>query len=552
MHDFFIPVIKSALRSTGIETNKQIIIEQPAEKKFGDFSTNIALLTAKECRRNPRELAQQIIEHLVFPPDTIAKIEVAGPGFINFHLTSFFIMRSLQQVLHEGDAYGKGSVGTGKRAIVEYVSANPTGPLTIGRGRGGVLGDCIANLIATQGYAVTREYYFNDAGRQMQILGESVQLRYQERCGKEIAFPDTHYQGDYIRDIAEQIYNEHGKALTESDDVLLFKNSAEAIIFNSIKKTLERLSIRHDSFFNEHTLYTQDEAGITANQRVIDALKENGYIAEYDGATWFLTTKLGQEKDKVLVKSSGEPSYRLPDIGYHISKFERDYAMMVNVFGADHIDEYPDVIEALKILGYDTDRIRIAINQFVTTTVDGQTLKMSTRKGNADLLDDLIDDVGADATRLFFIMRSKDSHLNFDVELAKKQSKENPVFYLQYAHARICSLLRMALQETGFDPASSEDYNLLELLTSPSELQLGFALLDYPDMLKTSVRLLEPQKMVEYLHSVAELFHRFYQECPIIKAEPDICKARLFLSLATRQVLRNGFRILGVSAPESM
>ena len=552
MHDFFIPVIKSALRSTGIETNKQIIIEQPAEKKFGDFSTNIALLTAKECRRNPRELAQQIIEHLVFPPDTIAKIEVAGPGFINLHLTSFFIMRSLQQVLHEGDAYGKGSVGTGKRAIVEYVSANPTGPLTIGRGRGGVLGDCIANLIATQGYEVTREYYFNDAGRQMQILGESVRFRYLERCGKEKEFPETHYKGEYIKDIAENIYSEHGAALAEDSTVLTFKESAETIIFSSIKKTLERLGIRHDSFFNEHTLYTPDEAGITANQRVIEALRENGFIAEYDGATWFLTTKLGQEKDKVLVKSTGEPSYRLPDIGYHISKFERDFAMMVNVFGADHIDEYPDVIEALKILGYDTERIKIAINQFVTTTVDGQTLKMSTRKGNADLLDDLIDDVGADATRLFFIMRSKDSHLNFDVELAKKQSKENPVFYLQYAHARICSLLRMALQETGFDPESNTEYHLLQLLTSPAELQLGFALLDYPDRIKASVRLLEPQKMVEYLHSVAELFHRFYQECPIIKAEADICKARLFLALATRQVLRNGFRILGVSAPESM
>ena len=255
----------------------------------------------------------------------------------------------------------------------------------------------------------------------------------------------------------------------------------------------------------------------------------------------------------MLIKSSGEPSYRLPDIAYHITKFERGYDIIVNVFGADHIDEYPDVLEALKILGYDTDRIKIAINQFVTTTVDGQTLKMSTRKGNADLLDDLIDDVGADATRLFFIMRGKDSHLNFDIELAKKQSKENPVFYLQYAHARICSLLRMAQQETGFNPSdSAADYQLLRLLNSPEEVQLGFALLDYPDMIKTSLRMLEPQKMVEYLHSLAELFHRFYQECPILKAEPDICKARLFLSLATRQVLRNGFRILGVSAPESM
>ncbi|MEI8186694.1 MAG: arginine--tRNA ligase [Chlorobiaceae bacterium] len=551
MHEFFRPVIRRALRSTDIDTDKHIIIEQPSDRKFGDFSTNIALLTAKECKRNPRELAQQIIEHLAFPPDTIAKIEVAGPGFINFYLTSLFIMRSVQQVLRDADTYGKGADGQGKRAIVEYVSANPTGPLTIGRGRGGVLGDCIANLIETQGYEVTREYYFNDAGRQMQILGESVRLRYQERCGREIEFPETHYKGGYISDIAEHICNEHGATLADAE-VLTFKNIAETILFSSIKKTLERLSIRHDSFFNEHTLYTPDQAGITANQRVIDALRENGFIAEYDGATWFLTTKLGQEKDKVLLKSSGEPSYRLPDIGYHISKYERGFDMIVNVFGADHIDEYPDVIEALKILGYDTDRIKIAINQFVTTTVDGETLKMSTRKGNADLLDDLIDDVGPDATRLFFIMRSKDSHLNFDIELAKKQSKENPVFYLQYAHARICSLLRMALQETGFDPESSTEYNLLELLTSPAERQLGSALLDYPDMIKTSVRLLEPQKMVEYMHSVAELFHRFYQECPIIKAEPDICKARLFLSVATRQVLRNGFRVLGISAPESM
>jgi arginyl-tRNA synthetase len=552
MREFFRPVIHNALCSAGITTDKQINIEQPADKKFGDFSTNIALLAAKECRRNPRELAQTVIQHLIFPPDTIARIEVAGAGFINFYLAPLFIMRSVEKVLLDGDEFGKGSIGQGQTAIVEYVSANPTGPLTIGRGRGGVLGDCIANLFETQGYDVTREYYFNDAGRQMQILGESVRLRYLELCGKAIEFPSTHYQGGYIGEIAESIYSKQGRSLSESSDVQFFKKEAEEIIFASIRKTLERLSIRHDSFFNEHTLYTPDEKGITANRRVIAALREKRFITEFDGATWFQTTKLGQEKDKVLIKSTGEPSYRLPDIAYHITKFERSFDMIVNVFGADHIDEYPDVLEALKILGYDTSRIKVAINQFVTTTVDGQTLKMSTRKGNADLLDDLIDDVGADATRLFFIMRSKDSHLNFDVELAKKQSKDNPVFYLQYAHARICSLLRMAQQEIGFDPDSSSDHHLLQLLSSPTELQLGFALLDYPDMIKTSLRLLEPQKMVEYLHSLAELFHRFYQECPILKAEPDIARARLFLSLATRQVLRNGFRILGVSAPESM
>ncbi len=552
MHEFFRPVIQNALRSAGITTDKPINIEQPADKKFGDFSTNIALLAAKECRRNPRELAQNIIPHLTFPPDTIAKVEVAGAGFINFYLAPLFIMQSVEQVLVEGNEYGKGKIGKGEKAVVEYVSANPTGPLTIGRGRGGVLGDCIANLFEAQGYEVTREYYFNDAGRQMQILGESVRLRYLEHCGKTIEFPATHYQGEYIGEIAKEMYQDHGTTLADSNELQVFKKRAEEIIFTSIRKTLDRLSIRHDSFFNEHTLYLPDEKGITPNQRVIDALRKNGFITEYDGATWFQTTSLGQEKDKVLVKSSGEPSYRLPDIAYHITKFERGFSIIVNVFGADHIDEYPDVIEALKILGYDTQRIKIAINQFVTTTVDGQTLKMSTRKGNADLLDDLIDDVGADATRLFFIMRGKDSHLNFDVELAKKQSKDNPVFYLQYAHARICSLLRMALQEIGFDPSSSADLHLLQLLDSPAELQLGFALLDYPTMLKTSLRMLEPQKMVEYLHSLAEHFHRFYQECPILKAEPDIAKARLLLSLATRQVLRNGFRILGVSAPESM
>ncbi|MEI7933440.1 MAG: arginine--tRNA ligase [Chlorobiaceae bacterium] len=553
MLEFFLPVIQRALRSAGVTADKPIHLEQPSDRKFGDFSTNIAMLSAKECQRNPRELAQEIIPYLAFPPDTVARIEVAGAGFINFYLTPRFIMRSVEQVLLKGDEFGKGNIGQGKKAIVEYVSANPTGPLTIGRGRGGVLGDCIASLFETQGYEVTREYYFNDAGRQMQILGESVRLRYLECCGRETEFPATHYQGEYIREIAEKLYSDHGTTLENNTDLIVFKKSAEEIIFASIRTTLDRLSIRHDSFFNEHTLYTPDHQGIAANQRVIDELRKKEFITEYDGAIWFLTTKLGQEKDKVLIKSSGEPSYRLPDIAYHITKYERGYDMIVNVFGADHIDEYPDVLEALKILGYDTERIKIAINQFVTTTVDGQTLKMSTRKGNADLLDDLIDDVGADATRLFFIMRGKDSHLNFDIELAKKQSKENPVFYLQYAHARICSLLRMARQETGFNPSdNAAEYQLLRLLSSPSEVQLGFALLDYPDMIKTSLRLLEPQKMVEYLHSLAELFHRFYQECPILKAEADICKARLYLSLATRQVLRNGFRILGVSAPESM
>jgi arginyl-tRNA synthetase len=551
MRAFFLPYIQDALRNAGIETDKEIQIEKPTDRKFGDFSTNIAFLLAKEARKNPRELAGQFIELLTFPEGTVTKTEVAGPGFINFHLDPTFVMRSAGAVLEEGETFGCNESAKGQKAIVEYVSANPTGPLTVGRGRGGVLGDCIANLLETQGYAVTREYYFNDAGRQMQILAESVRYRYLEKCGQELEFPTTHYQGDYISDIAETLFIEHGDDLVSRDYLALFKETAEGIIFSSIRRTLERLSITHDAFFNEHTLYIAHDDGISRNEQVIEALDAKEFIGHHDGATWFMTTRLGQEKDKVLIKSSGDPSYRLPDIAYHITKFERGFDLMVNVFGADHIDEYPDVQEALKILGYDTSKIRVAINQFVTTTIGGQTVKMSTRKGNADLLDDLIDDVGADATRLFFIMRSKDSHLNFDVELAKKQSKDNPVFYLQYAHARICSLVRMAEKEVGFVDSTAAG-SALTLLSGEAEIELASSLLDFPDVIQSCLRFLEPQKMVEYLHTVAEGYHKFYQECPILKAEPEIRTARLELSLAVRQVLRNGFRILGISAPESM
>ncbi len=551
MRAFFLPFIQDALQKAGIETDKEIQIDKPTDKKFGDFSTNIAFLLAKEARKNPRELAGQLIGLLSFPDGTVTKTEVAGPGFINFHLDPAFIMRSASAVLDQGAAFGCNESGKGQKAIVEYVSANPTGPLTVGRGRGGVLGDCIANLLETQGYEVTREYYFNDAGRQMQILAESVRYRYLEKCGQTVEFPETHYQGDYIGDIAETLFIEHGDELVSRDDLTLFKETAEGIIFSSIRRTLERIGIKHDSFFNEHILYQKQANRPSANNAVILSLDTENFIGNYDGAIWFMTTKLGQEKDKVLIKSSGDPSYRLPDIAYHVTKFERGFDLMVNVFGADHIDEYPDVLEALKILGYDASKVKIAINQFVTTTVGGQTVKMSTRKGNADLLDDLIDDVGADATRLFFIMRSKDSHLNFDVELAKKQSKDNPVFYLQYAHARICSLVRMASKEVGFDESSVIGEGL-PLLASEAEIDLASALLDFPDVIASCLRQLEPQKMVEYLHTVAERYHKFYQECPILKAEPEIRDARLVLSLCVRQVLQNGFRILGISAPESM
>ncbi len=377
MREYLTEHIKQALHKASIPASRAIKIEKPSDSRFGDFSTNIALVLAGECGMNPRQLAQKITENLSFSETTVSKTEIAGPGFINFYLEPAFIMKQVEQIITSSDRFGRGAAGEGKNAIVEYVSANPTGPLTIGRGRGGVLGDCIANILEAHGYTVTREYYFNDAGRQMSILSESVRLRYIELCGIAVEFPETHYQGDYIREIAAAILEKHGEKLVESDSTELFKQTAETHIFTHIKNTLHRLDITHDSYFNEHRLYQEDESGISPNQQVIDALRQKGFIDHYDGATWFMTTRLGQEKDKVLVKSSGEPSYRLPDIAYHVTKFERGFDEIVNIFGADHIDEYPDVIEALKILGYDTDRIRVAINQFVTTTVNGETVKMS-------------------------------------------------------------------------------------------------------------------------------------------------------------------------------
>ncbi len=562
MKTLLISGIQSALNELGVNTSCEILIEKPADERFGDASTNIAMVLARELKKNPRQIAADIVSRLSFRSDIIERTEVAGAGFINFYLAKPFVVKSVQEILLQGERYGNSQVGAGKKAIVEYVSANPTGPLTVGRGRGGVLGDTIANLLETQGYEVTREYYFNNAGRQMRILADSVRLRYLELCGETVDFPSDYYQGEYIKDIARKIYEQYGTSKKGDTSIYFFKDFAESEIFESIKRTLHRLGIRHNSFFNELELYRRECDAPSPNDRVIEELRKRGFIEHKDGAVWFKTSLLGKTTvnkdtkeevpvDTVLIKSNGEPSYRLPDIAYHITKFERGFDLIVNVFGADHIDEYPDVLRALKVLGYDTSRIRVAINQFVTTVVNGEVVKMSTRKGNADLLDDLIDEVGADATRFFFMMRSKDTHLNFDLALAKKQSSDNPVFYLQYAHARICGILRVAAETSGFEPKASE-YDMLMHLSLKEELDLAKLLIRFPEAIELAIEHLEPQKLITYLNDVAAAFHKFYVECRIVGEAEPIMKSRLYLALATRQVLKNGFRILGISAPERM
>ncbi|MDW8438317.1 MAG: arginine--tRNA ligase [Chloroherpetonaceae bacterium] len=560
MKDILISEIRRALAEIGVEPTREIVIEKPSDEKFGDASSNVAMTLARELKKNPRQIAQDLVAKFKFNPEHIERVDVAGGGFINFYFSKTLLQQTVRHILEQGELFGRSSVGAGKKAIVEYVSANPTGPLTVGRGRGGVLGDCIANLLEAQGYAVTREYYFNNAGRQMRVLADSVRLRYLELCGETVAFPDDYYQGGYVKDIAEKIFAEKGDALKNETDLTFFKEFAEAEIFKGIKQTLARLGIHHDSFFNENSLYERMDSGKSRNDQVIELLDQKGYIERKDGAVWFKTSLLGKKKvedgkeipvDTVLVKSTGEPSYRLPDIAYHTTKFARGYDLIVNVFGADHIDEYPDVIRALDVLGYDVSRIKVAINQFVTTTVNGVQVKMSTRKGNADTLDQLIDEVGPDATRFFYVMRAKETHLNFDLELAKKQSNDNPVFYLQYAHARICGIIRVAEEKASLN-ADAVPKDFVKFLNAKEELDLAKELMRFPDAVNYAANSLEPQKLITYLNGVAELFHKFYQECRIVGEAEETMKSRLLLAMATRQTLRNGFKILGISAPERM
>lgn len=521
----------------------EIILERPKEETFGDFASTLALQLARHLKKNPRQIAEEIKNFINKDEKYISKIEIAGPGFINFFASNENLYTQLREILEQKEAYGKAKLGQGKTANIEFVSANPTGPLTIGHGRGAVLGDTIARLLENVGYQVTREYYFNNAGRQMRVLGDSVRLRYLELCGQKVDFPEDYYQGQYIIDIAREIYNEKGDSLKEENDVTYFKEYAEKVIFDDIKKTIKRLGFEFDVFYNEKSLY--DEGKI---DQVVQQLREKGLVAERDGAVWFLTSKLGFDQDRVIIKSTGEPTYRLPDIAYHVEKVKRGFDLIIDIFGADHIATYPDVLAAVKALGYDVDKIKVLIHQFVTLYEGEEKVKMSTRRANFITLDELMDEVGVDVTRYFFLMRSMNSHLNFDLTLAKKQSDENPVFYIQYAHARICSILKLA-QEREIERAAKMEFNLLN---SKEELNLIKHLIQFPQTLEMAALNFEPHRVVNYLFDLASLFHKFYTECRVISDDLALSQARLSLIDAVRIVIANGLKVLGISAPEHM
>jgi arginyl-tRNA synthetase len=521
----------------------QPILQRPKDPKFGDYASNIAMQLAKTLKKKPKTIAEELLAFIHYDSQYIEKAEIAGPGFINFYGSSSNLYKVIGAIFSQKNDYGKSDIAQGKSAQIEFVSANPTGPLTIGHGRGAVLGDTIARLLEAIGYNVTREYYFNNAGRQMRVLGESVQLRYQQLLGEKIDFPSEYYQGEYIIDIAQKAIEAVGDSLKDTTDIHYFKNLAEKIIFDDIRKTIQRLGFAFDSFYNEKSLY--DEGKIDA---VIDRLRKKSLIKEKEGATWFLTSKLGFEQDRVFIKSSGEPTYRLPDTAYHIEKIKKGFDLMIDIFGADHIATYPDVLAAVKALDYDVDKIKVLINQFVTLTENGEKVKMSTRKANFVTIDDLLDEVGVDVTRYFFLMRNMNSHLNFDLKLAKTQSDENPVFYIQYAHARICSILRLA-NEQGFSNFESAADSLLS--TEEEKLLLQH-LNDFPKTVQNSATNYEPHRLVNYLFDLAGIFHRFYTNCRVISDDKELSQARLVLINATKIVFSNGLGLLGISAPEKM
>ncbi len=530
--------IKKSIKSKyNISDDTKISIEKPKNKEHGDISTNIALILAKKVKKNPIEICEKLKDELN-TSSLFDSIDIAKPGFINFKLSVSSLTDSLKNIVKLENNYGKNKSGKNKKVLVEFVSANPTGPLTVGHGRGAIIGDVISNILKWNGYKVDREYYYNNAGRQMRILGESLKSRYYESLNLEYNFPEDGYKGEYINDIASSLIEKYDDSLlNKSDD--FFKDTAEEFIFSDIKTTLKKIGLKFDNYFNENELYENKKI-----YDVIDKLNDKKLIYKKDNATWFKATKIGMEMDRVLIKSTGEPTYRLPDIAYHETKFERGYDLCVDIFGADHMDAYPDVLAAIEQLGHNKNNIKVIIHQFISILEDNEIVKMSTRKGNFITLEKLIDDVGIDVVRYFFIMRSINSHLNFDLKLAKEKSEKNPIFYIQYAHARICTIL---------DEVSFNEKPDLSLLNDNKEIKLIYFIIEFEELILKLSKNLEPQLLTNYLFDLASQFHKYYATCRIIDNENNqLTQSRIFLIKSVKIILSNGLNILGISCPKRM
>jgi arginyl-tRNA synthetase len=525
-----------------------LTVEKPAHPEHGDFATNVAMQMAKPERKSPRAIAEIIVNKLAGSSELIERLEIAGPGFINFFIKESAWRSTLSVIDREGENYGKSKVGAGKKVQVEFVSANPTGPLHIGHGRGAATGDAVASLLLEAGFDVQREYYINDAGNQMNTLGLSGLLRYRQLLGEEVDFPENCYQGDYIKDIARDAITKHGERflkVPQEEGVAFFAKMGGDLILKGIDDDLQDFGVRFDNWFSEQSLF--DDGKVTS---AIAEMQEKGLIYEQEGALWFRTTDYGDDKDRVVVRSNGVTTYFASDIAYHRDKFARGFDWVIDVWGADHHGYVPRLKGIVQGLGRPADDLGIILVQLVSLLRDGLPVAMSTRSGEFVTLKEVVDEVGRDAARFFFLMRRSDSQLDFDLELAKRQSADNPVYYVQYAHARIRSIFETA-KERGINP----DFSTLnlELLESADDISLVKKLAVYPEILETAALNFEPHRITYFLQELAGEFHSFYNKSRvIIPEEPALTQARLFLLHCTAITIKNALTVLGISAPERM
>ncbi len=523
-------------------------VEPPRNPEHGDFASNVALVAASAARRPPREVAGFLKERLEDPDGVVEAVEVAGPGFLNFRLRPGAWTRVIREVERAGPRFGHSSVGGGRRGQVEFVSAKPTGPLHVGHGRGAAVGDAMARILEAAGFRVEREYYINDAGNQMRILGRSVYLRCRELRGESVVFPEDHYQGEYVRDLAREALSVHGNALwewPEPEAVERLGTWAGERILEGIREDLEAFGVRYDRWFSERDLH---ESG--AVDRVLARLEELGEAYRSEGALWLRTTRYGDEKDRVLVKRDGTKTYFAADIAYHLDKFDRGFDQVADVWGADHHGYVPRMRASLQALGISPDRFHVLLVQFVNLLRGGEPVGMSTRAGRFVTLREVVDEVGRDAARFLFLTRSCDAALDFDLEVAKAQTADNPVYYVQYAHARICSVFREAAR-AGVEVPPADRADLVRL-TLEEEREILKLLWRFPEVVEGAALGWEPHRITYYLQELAARFHGYYNRHRFLGQDPALTGARLCLAGAVRQVVANGLELLGVAAPESM
>jgi arginyl-tRNA synthetase len=533
-----------------VEAVPDIEIDIPKDAGHGDYASNVAMVLASRAKGKlpPRRIADIISKNITGGDNVLAKVEIAGPGFMNFFIRVDVWSTLLHDVEKLGDRYGASDYGKGKKIHLEFVSANPTGPLHIGHARGAVVGDVIANILEASGFSVFCEYYINDTGNQMNNLGKSVFSRYLELLGDDVDFPEGCYQGDYIRDLAKEIIARDGEDYhnrNQEETIRTFTDYAASSILNGIKDDLKAFGVVFDNYFSEKDLYKGD--GVA---KLLAELEKRNFIYNDGETVWFRTTAFGDEKDRVVIRKSGEPTYFAADIAYHQNKYQRGFDRIIDVWGADHHGYIPRMAACIEALGHEKDSLKIVLVQLVNLLRDGRPVPMSTRAGEFVTLKEVIDEVGKDAARYNFLMRRSDSHLDFDLELAKRQSSENPVYYVQYAHARICSIMRNA-DERGYKIPAYDEVDL-SLLTLPEEINLIKAITRLPEVVEGAALSLEPHRLTFYLNDLAALFHSYYNKYKVLSDEEGLSRARLFLIKSILVVLSNALRILGVSAPERM